>query len=103
MLIRNACFVNEDFNIERDKFILIENSRIKYIGDTSPDGYNGEVYDGKGKVVLPGFFNNHCHVPMTLLRGYGEGLPLYRWLTEKMFPFEAKLTGEDIYWGSLLG
>ncbi|HCO19074.1 MAG TPA: amidohydrolase, partial [Tissierellales bacterium] len=27
----------------------------------------------------------------------------HRWLTEKMFPFEAKLTGEDIYWGSLLG
>ncbi len=25
----------------------------------------------------------HCHVPMTLVRGYGEGLPLNRWLSEK--------------------
>ncbi|HZW97760.1 MAG: amidohydrolase family protein [Clostridiaceae bacterium] len=62
-----------------------------------------EVYDGSGKVLLPGLYNMHCHVPMTLLRGYGEGLPLKRWLREKIRPFEALLDAEDIYWGSLLG
>lgn len=103
MLIKNTCLVNERFQVERGKYILIENDRISYIGDKHPEGYFGETYNGENKVVLPGFFNNHCHVPMTLLRGYGEGLPLHRWLAEKMFPFEAKLTGEDIYWGSLLG
>ena len=103
MLIKNTCLVNESFQVERGKYILIENDRISYIGDKHPEGYFGETYNGENKVVLPGFFNNHCHVPMTLLRGYGEGLPLHRWLAEKMFPFEAKLTGEDIYWGSLLG
>ncbi len=103
MLIKNTCLINESFQVERGKYILIENDRISYIGDKHPEGYFGETYNGENKVVLPGFFNNHCHVPMTLLRGYGEGLPLHRWLAEKMFPFEAKLTGEDIYWGSLLG
>jgi 5-methylthioadenosine/S-adenosylhomocysteine deaminase len=40
---------------------------------------------------------------MTLLRGYGEGLPLDRWLTERVYPFEDKMTDEDAYWASLLG
>ncbi|HCO18282.1 MAG TPA: amidohydrolase, partial [Tissierellales bacterium] len=86
MLIKNTCLVNESFQVERGKYILIENDRISYIGDKHPEGYFGETYNGENKVVLPGFFNNHCHVPMTLLRGYGEGLPLHRWLAEKMFP-----------------
>ena len=66
-------------------------------------GNSTEVYDGRGKLALPGFYNLHSHVPMTLLRGYGEGLPLKTWLFERIFPFEALLTEEDCYWGSLLG
>ena len=39
---------------------------------------------------------------MTLLRGYGENLPLLPWLEEKIFPFESKLTGEAVYWATML-
>ncbi len=62
-----------------------------------------DVYDGRGKLLIPGFFNNHSHVPMTLTRGYGEDLSLYDWLYKRIFPFEALLTEEDMYWGALLG
>ncbi len=62
-----------------------------------------DVYDGRGKLLIPGFFNNHSHVPMTLTRGYGEDLSLYDWLYTRIFPFEALLTEEDMYWGALLG
>lgn len=62
-----------------------------------------DVYDGTGKLLIPGFFNNHTHVPMTLTRGYGEKLPLADWLVTRIFPFEALLTEEDVYWGSMLG
>lgn len=62
-----------------------------------------EVYDGKGKFLMNGFYNTHCHVPMTILRGYGEGLSLQDWLFTKIFPFEAKLTPEDVYWTTKLG
>ncbi|MDY0119711.1 MAG: amidohydrolase family protein, partial [Clostridia bacterium] len=62
-----------------------------------------EVYDGRDKLIIPGFFNNHSHVPMTLTRGYGEELSLYDWLFTRIFPFEALLTEEDMYWGALLG
>lgn len=103
MLFNRISVVDDNFIIRRDMYLVTNGSRIEYMGKEKPLNYEGEVYNGENKVVLPGFVNNHCHVPMTLLRGYGEGLPLHRWLTEKMFPFEAKLTGEDIYWGSLLG
>ena len=61
-----------------------------------------EEYDGTGKVLMPGFYNAHGHSPMCLMRGYGENLPLDRWLNEKTFPYEAKLDGDAVYWGTLL-
>ena len=39
---------------------------------------------------------------MTLFRGYGGDLPLMRWLHEKVWPVEAKLDDEDVYWGARL-
>ena len=62
----------------------------------------GEVYDGTGKVLMPAFYNAHGHSPMSLMRGYGENLPLDRWLNEKIFPFEDKLYSDAVYWSTLL-
>ncbi len=53
-------------------------------------------------LLLPGLVNVHCHSPMTLLRGQGEGLPLSRWLTEVVWPREARFDEEDVYWGMTL-
>ena len=39
---------------------------------------------------------------MTLFRGYGGDLPLMRWLQEMVWPVEAKLEAEDVYWGTRL-
>jgi 5-methylthioadenosine/S-adenosylhomocysteine deaminase len=39
---------------------------------------------------------------MTLFRGYGGDLPLMRWLREKIWPVEAKLDADDVYWGARL-
>ena len=51
--------------------------------------------------ALPGLVNAHTHMGMSLLRNYADDLPLHQWLTEKIWPVEANLNGEDIYWGSL--
>jgi len=53
--------------------------------------------------LLPGFVNTHCHSSMTLFRGTGENLPLLRWLHEVLWPREAHLEPEDVYWGMTLG
>jgi len=94
MLFTNITLLDENFEIKRDQFVGTKNDRIAYIGDTEPQDNYGEKYDGAGKLLMPGLFNAHAHVPMTLLRGYAENLPLDRWLNEKVFPFEAKITDE---------
>ena len=46
--------------------------------------------------------NTHTHAAMSLLRGYADDMILQDWLTQKMWPLEAHLTGEDVYWGTRL-
>lgn len=84
-------------------YIVIQDNLISEIGRGEiSDGAYDRVIDGAGKVALPGFINTHTHAAMTLLRGYADDLPLMEWLNNKIWPMEAKLKGEDIYWGSKL-
>lgn len=61
-----------------------------------------ETIDGSGKAILPSFVNTHTHAAMTLLRGYADDLKLQTWLSEHIWPIEAKMTEEDVYNGSRL-
>jgi 5-methylthioadenosine/S-adenosylhomocysteine deaminase len=58
--------------------------------------------DGKGHVALPGMVNAHTHAAMVLLRGYGDDMLLNEWLADRIWPVEAKLTPDDVYWGTRL-
>lgn len=53
--------------------------------------------DCKDNLLMPGFKDAHTHSAMTFLRSYADDVPLQTWLNEKVFPMEAKLSGEDIY------
>lgn len=102
MLFENISLLDENFEVCEGMFAGTQGAEISYIGDKMPREDFGEVYDGAGKILMSGLFNAHSHAAMTLLRGYAEGLPLSRWLNEKIFPFEAKLSGEDVYCGTML-
>jgi 5-methylthioadenosine/S-adenosylhomocysteine deaminase len=61
------------------------------------------TWDARGRIVLPGLVNTHGHAAMTLLRGLADDLPLDRWLTEHIFPAEARnVSAEFVYDGTLL-
>lgn len=79
--------------------VLVEGEKIARIAAPETlSGENCEVIDGKGEMLLmPGFFNAHCHAAMTLLRGLGEERPLMEWLEQKVWPVEAHLDGEIVY------
>ena len=82
--------------------ILIENGMISAVAPaiSAPDA---EIFDGQKKLaVLPPFYNAHNHAAMTLLRGYAEDMELFDWLSNHIWPVEAKLTAEDIYIGTKL-
>jgi len=61
-----------------------------------------ETIDAGGAPLVPALVNGHTHAAMTLFRGYGGDLPLMRWLREKVWPVEAQLEPEDVYWGTRL-
>ncbi len=103
MLFKDITIIDENYEIQENMNLLTQGKEIKYIGKEVPKDYSGEVYEGKNKVLSPGFFNIHCHIPMTILRGYGDGLSLQKWLFERIFPYEDRLKGEDCFWASQLG
>ncbi len=99
LAIKNGvCFIEGRF-IEAN--IGIEGKRIAYVGKGEIAG-DLEI-DATGKFILPGLFNAHTHLAMTLFRGYAEDMPLMDWLEKKIWRAERKLTPKDVYWGSMLG
>ena len=49
----------------------------------------------EGRVLMPGFVNAHTHNPMTLMRGIADDLPLKTWLTDHIWPAEARVIGAE--------
>lgn len=98
----------EDPPVRKGISIAVEDGRIVRLADRLeelpyPESEFDTVISGQDKLVLPGLVNAHTHLAMTLLRGYADDLPLRTWLQEKIWPVEAQLTPDDIYWGSVLG
>jgi len=96
ILIKNAILDG------KKKDIFIEGNKIKKIGKNLNLKAKEKIDGKEEKAVLPGLINCHCHSAMTLFRGYGDDLPLKDWLEKKIWPLEAKLTEEDVYWGTKL-
>ncbi|MDD3886026.1 MAG: amidohydrolase [Victivallaceae bacterium] len=83
--------------------ILIEDNRISKVAAKLDQPAGAKVIDGRGRLAaVPPFYNMHTHSAMTLLRGYADDMELFKWLNEYIWPAEAKLTGDDIYWGTRL-
>jgi len=92
-LIKNVLLDGEKRNI------LIDGNRFSNLN--AADGFVADkVLEADGLAILPPFYNTHTHAAMSLLRGYADDMPLYKWLSEYIWPFEAKMTSEDIRRGS---
>lgn len=102
MLFSNISILDENFEIKKNMYVGVRSEKIEFVDSRAPKEDYGEVYNGEGKLLVPGFVNTHTHSPMTLLRGYAENLPLDRWLNERVFPFEDKLNCERAYYGTML-
>lgn len=75
---------------------------IEAIGPDVAARPGDETIDAGGAPLVPPLVNGHTHAAMTLFRGSGGDLPLMRWLQERIWPVEAKLEPEDVYWGARL-
>lgn len=97
--------MDENLGILSPGDLWVKEGRILRVckSNHSPEGLVAKkVLDAHGCLVLPGLINAHTHLPMSLLRGYSDDLPLKEWLFEHIFPAESRyMNPEVVYWGSL--
>lgn len=53
--------------------------------------------DLKGDLLIPGFKDAHTHSGMTFLRSLADDMPLDKWLSEQVWPREARLSPDGLY------
>lgn len=100
--------MNQRDDLIEDGAVLIEEGKIKEIGKfeeilRNHKDKNLPVYGNSDVAVVPGFINTHTHAAMALLRGVADDLPLKTWLTEHIWPKEAKfLSPQFVYDGTCL-
>jgi 5-methylthioadenosine/S-adenosylhomocysteine deaminase len=92
-------------NIESGS-VVIRDGEIVAVG---PSSEVDRRFDAKtviragGHAVVPGFVNAHGHAPMVLFRGIADDRDLMDWLTNFIFPAEAKnVDREFVKWGTRL-
>ncbi len=108
LLVVNARLVtmDEKFSLYDPGALAVKNGKILAVGASADlaKRYAAKMtYDARGRIVLPGLVNTHTHAAMTLLRGLADDLTLEKWLTDHIFPAEAKnVSPEFVYDGTLL-
>lgn len=102
ILFDKANILFHDGTSLKGAYLVTEGKNISYISAEKPKGNFDRVIDCSKKIIAPGLYNCHTHSPMSIFRGYGENLPLDRWLSEKIWPAEDKLAGNDVYLGSMV-
>ena len=85
-----AVLMDPDHTVLPNAYVVVDGHKITDFGARRPQGFTGKCIDGKGGILMPGLVNAHTHVPMTAMRGYGDGNNLQDWLHNFIFPVEAK-------------
>ncbi len=101
----NARIVTMDGKVEcTDGELWTDDDKISYVGPSLSDKdieAKGAAFDRSidclGNVLMPSFKDAHTHSAMTGMRSYADDMPLWDWLSTKIFPLEAKLTADDMY------
>ena len=78
--------------------VWTDGGEIVYVGAPRAEAprFEREI-DLGGDVLMPGFKDAHTHTAMVFLRSLADDMPLDKWLSEQVWPNEAKLDGEAVY------
>lgn len=62
-----------------DGVVVVKRDRIEYVG-SSDGGPAGDEINLGDVLLLPGLINAHCHLELTVMRGFLEDLEFRRWI-----------------------
>ena len=83
--------------------IYISNGTIAGIDEVPKNFVPEKIISGEHRLAIPGLINAHTHAYMSVFRNIADDLEFNDWLFKRILPLEDKLTGDDVYWGTLLG
>lgn len=90
--------------IIRDGAVMVRDGRIVEVGkaaELEPRYSGAERLSAAGHIVLPGFIDAHHHATQGLAKGIADDCTFWQWCYERIFPYDAALTEEDVYWSAL--
>jgi 5-methylthioadenosine/S-adenosylhomocysteine deaminase len=89
--------VDDDRRVLEPGAIAITGDRIAAVG--TPEELAGyrtrRTVDCHGKALMPGLIDCHNHLFQGLGRGLGEGMSLWPWLCDFMWPYSAAITADE--------
>jgi 5-methylthioadenosine/S-adenosylhomocysteine deaminase len=94
---KDCWYPDFDNQLLRKGTFFIDGDKITF---KEPVGENDALFTNA--LVTPGLFDAHSHVAMDLFRGIGDDVSLDEWLNDYIWPLEARLNDDYVYWSSLL-
>jgi 5-methylthioadenosine/S-adenosylhomocysteine deaminase len=87
----------------RDATLVERHGRILYVGprETAPD--DGDDVDLGDTIVVPGLVNAHCHLELTAMRGFLDGLAFREWIMRLTVARREVMTPEMLLDAARLG
>ncbi|MDP2845415.1 MAG: amidohydrolase family protein, partial [Candidatus Methanoperedens sp.] len=101
LIIKGGIVLTMDGAVIDNASVVVDKGLISYVGKETKEKAD-KVIDARSCAVMPGLINAHTHVPMTLFRGYADGLSYAEWI-KKIQVVETKLTPSDVRAGAYLG
>ena len=88
--------MDERMSVWLDAFVGVTDGKIAYLGKKAPEEQPEHIVDASGMVLMPGLINCHTHLPLSLLRGYGDELAQDEWLRRSVFPRQARMDARSV-------
>ncbi|MCD8370962.1 MAG: amidohydrolase family protein [Clostridiales bacterium] len=105
ILLKQANLITEKGELLLSRDVAVADGIIREVKDGGeiPETDFDQVVDCTGLYVTPGLVNLHCHCAMNIFRGIAEDVNADAWFNERIWPYESKLSAEDVYVGTKLG
>lgn len=104
-LLWDASLIDGNGNVQSHKNIEIAGGVITAVNDYEEGAVLPEAEESiccKDFVITPGFVNMHSHAAMNIFKGIAEDVSDEAWFNECIWPYESKMTDEDVYLGTKL-
>lgn len=106
LIVRSGTLVtlNAERTIYNDGAVAISGDRIVAVGKASDIASRfqaKDTIDAEGGLILPGLIDAHNHPGQYLSKGIGDDVGILQWLYERVYPYEAHCSAEDVYVGAL--